>query len=149
MSECRFSLELSRNRLPHPCKGEGRVRVEGGRRPATERSSKPRRDGGSGWAAHLDLADVLLLAVRVHVLPQSARVGESLATVVEGAQVRLQLARPPPGGVLWALVGDPLAERDLSRQRLLYDSPIVPVTRVRNIVVLLTLVLWRAGASWK
>ena len=61
----------------------------------------------------------------------------------------LQLARPPPGGVLWSLVGDPLAKRDLARQGLLYDQPIVPVARVRNIVALLTLVLWRSGTSCK
>eukprot|EP00964_Phaeocystis_antarctica_P092857 scaffold59802_cov45-Phaeocystis_antarctica.AAC.1 len=85
--------ELSGNRLPHPCKGEGQVRVEGGRRPAAERSNKPRRHCGSGLAAHLDLADILLLAVRVHVLPQSARIGEGLATVVEGAQVPLCAGR--------------------------------------------------------
>ena len=83
----------------------------------------------------------------MHVLAQRARIGKRLATVVERAHVRQQLARFPPFGVLWALIGDPLAKRDLARQRLLYDQPVVPVARDRNIVALLTVILWCAGAS--
>ena len=72
-------------------------------------------------AAPLDLAHVLLLAVRVHVLAQRRRVRERLAATLERAQVRGRVARHAPRAERRRVVGDPLTDGDCAAERLLLD----------------------------
>ena len=99
-----------------------RVGWGGVRRPATERTNTPGRHGESGLAAHLDLTDILLLAMRVHVLPEGGGIRKGLAAALQRAELGLRAIGAATETSLregGRLVRDPFAHEHLAGQRLL------------------------------